>query len=182
MRKSVLVSVVFAVLLVAADVFAQQEVLLVENWVKVGEERQVLNKDFESGLVRRYYVDPDQKNGVGSTLSVFYKDGSEELFWKGWNLYTEKARVALLYQREFVLQPIQMQTTRNMRTLKDLTDYLVAKLSESQNLYYRDNTFYLPSLGICLVADKELNRLKSAKDGLSVCYTMLFERYARPLD
>lgn len=170
----VVLSAVFALTNAAhADTF----VLPVENWVKIGEERQVLNKDFESGLVRRYYVDPDQKNGVGSTLSVFYKNGSEELFWKGWNLYTKNGKAALLYQNEFVLQPIAMQMTRHMRTLKDLTDYLIELVDKPA--YYSNNEFHLPSLGICLVADANLNRLKTA-EGLSVCYTMLFARDTKP--
>ena len=137
----------------------------------------MLNKDFGSGLVRRYYADPDQQNGIGSTLSVFYRDGSEELFWKGWNLYTENGRFALLYQDQFVLQPISMPTIRNMRTLKDLTDYLSAAVTEQE--YYRNGEFYLPSLEICLLADQNLNRLKTA-EGLSVCYTMLFAGNTQP--
>ena len=176
MKRFVLMAAVIGVWLSVSNVFAQ-EILPVENWIKIGEERQVLNKDYGSGLVRRYYVDPNQQNGVGSTLAIFYKDGSEELFWKGWNLYTENGKFALLYQGQFVLQPISMRTTLNMRTLKDLTNYISAKVLEQE--YNRNGEFYLPSLRICLVVDQNLKHLKTV-EGLSICYEMFFTRNTKP--
>ena len=177
--KNFVFTVAVTVLLVATSAFAQ-EVLPVENWIKIGEERQVFNNDFGSGLVKRYYIDPDQNNGAGSMLSVFYKDGTEELFWKGWNLYTEKAQAALLYQGKFVLQPMRMTHTANMKTLKDMASYIAEQAMQNPaRNYLRNGEFYLLSFEICLAADSTLNVLKDEK-GLDVCYIIFLERNTKP--
>ena len=150
-------------------------VLLVETWIKIGEERQVFNKNTDAGIVRRYYADPSQHNGIGSTMSVFRKNGSEEMFWKGWNLYTDNATYAVKFKGSFYLQPRTGPITSNMMTLSALADYI--KKSAEPLSPYTDaygNLAHVPNLGLCLI-DENNDYLKTYK-GEKVCYKVDFTK------
>ena len=110
----------------AVPVFAveQNTVLPVETWTKIGEEREVLAQRTGAGIIKRYYIDPMQHNGIGSTMSVFYKDGLEDLLWKGWDLYTDKGRYAVKFKDSFYLAPTAGPMTSNMMTLSAAVDHL----------------------------------------------------------
>lgn len=98
-------------------------VLPVEYWVKIGEEKVILNKETGAGIVRRYYIDPSQHNGIGSTMSAFYKNGAEELLWKGWNLYTGIGMYVVKFKDDFFVSPRVGPATSQMMTLSTLVDF-----------------------------------------------------------
>ncbi len=140
-------------------------ILPVENWIKVGEERFIFNQDKGSGLVKRYYVDPAQHDGTGSTLSVFYKDGSEELFWKGWNLYTESGVYAVKFGNSFYAQPRTGPMTSQMITLSAMTDFIRSAGGNIDSLKW---------LNLCLM--NEQHGILTTDDGKEVCYKVDFLR------
>jgi hypothetical protein len=63
----------------------------VQGWHQISEERVAVNKKWESGFIKRFFVDPKQKLGLGSTVSAFYKDGSELLLTVHWSVGTKNA-------------------------------------------------------------------------------------------
>lgn len=145
-----LVFLVMAPLPAISETKTNNAVLNVEMWELVlgSCERVVLNDDYQSGLVRCYYLDPNQKYGVGATMSAFYKDGTEHLYWKGWMLHTNKAQTAHLLDsgKWYVSPPSKMpwgmgyltsmraffEKAKNVPsggklTIEKLTDYVVDK-------------------------------------------------------
>lgn len=122
------------------------KVLNVEMWELIlgSCERVVLNDDYQSGLVRCYYLDPTQKYGVGAITSAFYKDGSEHTYWKGWALHTDKAQVAQLLDNGqwHVTSPNKM--VHNMGYLSAMrTFFEKAKSDKDWKLTVKKLTSYL---------------------------------------
>lgn len=98
---AVIIALLFSALLLKADGNGNSSSISilppnVERWQLISglEEKIIFNDQYKSGLVCRFYIDPEIKYGLGATISVFYKDGSEYLFWKGWMLNTESAQSA----------------------------------------------------------------------------------------
>ncbi len=104
MRKGLFLVVILAALLIfstASPIWAMEEKSAsppaVERWNPIlgSEDRVILNDEYQSGLVRHYYIDPNCSQGVGYVLWVFYKDGSKELLVKKWMLGTEQEQEAM---------------------------------------------------------------------------------------
>lgn len=157
----------FAVILLfsATDPFASSSVMPVENWRKVAEEKQIFHETSGAGLIWRLHIDPAQHDGVGATLSVFRKDGSEELFWKGWNLYTDKGQYALLVDGSFYVQPKAGSLTDNMVTLGAMLEFIRSnggKIGKISNI------------SICLM--NEEHGVLILADGKKACYISDFTK------
>ena len=170
------ISAVFVAILVlmAAPSFAvnQDVILPVENWIKVGEEREILAHRVGAGIIKRYYVDPMQRNGIGSTISVFYKDGSEELLWKGWDLYTDKGRYAVKFKNDFYLAPTVDPMTSNMMTLGAMIDHL------KKSGFELNPKMNVSSFQLCLM-DENHDFLKTPA-GEKVCAVFDFTKLGTP--
>ena len=102
MRKLAIASIIalaiawFPVVTTAQEKSAK--VFDIEGWSLIlgSCEKVFLNDDFQSGVKRCYYLDPQQKYGVGAITWAFYKDGTEHLYWKGWMLHTDQAQTSHL--------------------------------------------------------------------------------------
>ena len=66
----------------------------VAKWQLLYVEKVVVNKRWRSSLIKRFFVDPMQKLGLGATISAFYKDGTELLLAVHWKIGTSNAREA----------------------------------------------------------------------------------------
>lgn len=141
MRKGLFLVVILAALLTFSTtslIWATEEKSAsppaVEMWNPIlgSEDRVILNDEYQSGLVRRYYLDPNCKQGIGYVLWAFYKDGSEELLVKTWMLGTEQAQEAMkLSDGTWYIRPPSKLTPPAL-TLKILR-YAFEKTSEFVN-------------------------------------------------
>lgn len=160
-------------LMASSGISVSQEVVLpVETWTKIGEEREVLAQRVGAGIVKRYYADPMQHNGVGSTMSVFYKDGSEELLWKGWDLYTYKGRYAVKFKGTFYLAPTAGPMTSNMMTLGAMIDHL------KRHEFDLDPQMNVSNFRLCLIGEDH-DFLKTPS-GEKICAVFDFAKLGTP--
>jgi len=71
----------------------------VEKWQAIAnsEEKKIFNEEHSSGLVFRYYLDPESKNGLGMTIGLSYRDSHQErVFLRSWEINTSESKTALL--------------------------------------------------------------------------------------
>lgn len=158
-------AILASVFVFAAPLYAQEGILPVENWRKVAEQRHIFNKTSGVGLVWRLYIDPSQHFGAGATLSVVRRNGEEELFWKGWNLYTENGRYALLFENSFIAQQRKGPLTDNMITLGAMVGFVKDVYGDAENL---------KNLMICLM--DEHGGVLTVGEDKKVCYAVDFTK------